>query len=220
MTAVIIGTPMPAMIRVVQIEPAPMPTLTASTPSPMSASVPSAVATLPATRSTCGKRRRSVRTMSRTFCEWPGPVSTTSASTLAATSASARSTVSRAMPTAAPQRSRPSESLDAFGYLTAFWMSLTVISPFSRKSRSTTSSFSTLWWCRISRAASSVVPTGTVNSGSRVMTSEMARLTFVSKRRSRFVRMPTSRPSLLPSSVIGTPEMLYFFIRSSASKIR
>ncbi len=32
--------------------------------------------------------------------------------------------------------------------------------------------------------------------------------------------MPTSRPSLLPSSVIGTPEMLYFFIRSSASKIR
>ena len=39
MTAVIIGTPMPAMTRVVQIEPAPMPTLTASTPSSMSARV-------------------------------------------------------------------------------------------------------------------------------------------------------------------------------------
>ena len=43
-------------------------------------------------------------------------------------------------------------------------MSLTVISPLSRKSRSTTSSFSTLCWCRISRASSSVVPTGTVMS--------------------------------------------------------
>ena len=32
MIAVIIGTPMPATTRVVQIEPAPMPTLTASTP--------------------------------------------------------------------------------------------------------------------------------------------------------------------------------------------
>src|SRR5438552_3053470 len=47
--AVIIGTPMPATTRVVQIEPAPMPTLTASTPRSISASVASAVATLPAT---------------------------------------------------------------------------------------------------------------------------------------------------------------------------
>ena len=50
--AVIIGTPMPATTRVVQIEPAPMPTLTASTPRSISASVASAVATLPATMST------------------------------------------------------------------------------------------------------------------------------------------------------------------------
>ena len=33
------------------------------------------------------------------------------------------------------------------------------------------------------------------------------------------MRMPTSRPSLLPSSVIGTPEMRYFCISSSASRI-
>ena len=38
-TAVIIGTPMPATTRVVQMEPAPMPTFTASTPSAISASV-------------------------------------------------------------------------------------------------------------------------------------------------------------------------------------
>ena len=39
MIAVIIGTPMPATTRVVQIEPAPMPTFTASTPRSISASV-------------------------------------------------------------------------------------------------------------------------------------------------------------------------------------
>ena len=39
----------------------------------------------------------------------------------------------------------------------------------------------------------------------------------VSKRRSRFVRMPRSRPS---GSVTGTPEMRYFCIRSSASAMR
>ena len=43
---------------------------------------------------------------------------------------------------------------------------------------------------------------------------------LVSKRRSRLVRMPTSRPSLLPSSVIGTPEMRYLRISSSASLMR
>ena len=41
----------------------------------------------------------------------------------------------------------------------------------------------------------------------RLMISEIGRSTFDSKRRSRFVRMPTRRPSLLPSSVIGTPLM-------------
>ncbi len=64
----IIGTPMPAMMRVVQIEPAPMPTFTASTPSPISASVPSPVATLPAMKSTFGNLMRMRRTMSSTPC--------------------------------------------------------------------------------------------------------------------------------------------------------
>ncbi len=52
------------------------------------------------------------------------------------------------------------------------------------------------------------------------MTSPMRRLTLDSKRRSRLVRIPTRRPSLLPSSVMGTPEMRYCCIRSSASNIR
>ena len=42
------GTPTPATMRVVQIEPGPMPTLIASAPASISASAPSRVATLPA----------------------------------------------------------------------------------------------------------------------------------------------------------------------------
>ena len=47
-TAVSCGTPTPATIRVVQIEPGPMPTLIASAPASASALAASAVATLPA----------------------------------------------------------------------------------------------------------------------------------------------------------------------------
>ena len=46
-TAVTCGTPTPATTRVVQIEPGPTPTLTASAPASMSACAPSRVATLP-----------------------------------------------------------------------------------------------------------------------------------------------------------------------------
>jgi hypothetical protein len=52
MMAVSCGTPTPATMRVVQIEPGPMPTLMASAPQSMSAFAPSAVATLPATTCT------------------------------------------------------------------------------------------------------------------------------------------------------------------------
>ena len=52
MIAVSCGTPTPATMRVVQIEPGPMPTLTASAPASISALAPSAVAMLPATTCT------------------------------------------------------------------------------------------------------------------------------------------------------------------------
>ncbi len=50
--AVSCGTPTPATMRVVQIEPGPMPTLMASAPQSISALAPSVVATLPATTCT------------------------------------------------------------------------------------------------------------------------------------------------------------------------
>ncbi len=69
MIELIIGTPMPATTRVVQMEPPPMPTFTASTPASISAAVASAVATLPAMRSVFGNSRRIRATMSMTPCE-------------------------------------------------------------------------------------------------------------------------------------------------------
>jgi hypothetical protein len=57
MMAVSCGTPTPAMTRVVQMEPGPIPTFTASAPAPISALVASAVATLPATTWTALDRR-------------------------------------------------------------------------------------------------------------------------------------------------------------------
>ena len=54
--AVICGMPAPDTTRVVQIEPGPMPTLTALTPAAMRSAAPSYVPTLPAISSSSGKR--------------------------------------------------------------------------------------------------------------------------------------------------------------------
>ena len=84
------GTPTPATMRVVHIDPGPMPTFTASAPASISALVPSAVATLPAitcTRLDCFLMRV---TASSTRLEWPCAVSTTTRSTPASISRSVR----------------------------------------------------------------------------------------------------------------------------------
>src|SRR5919201_1818236 len=96
-----------------------------------------------------------------------------------------------------------------------FWMSLTVINPRSFPFSSTTGSFSILWRWRISSASRSVVPTGAVTRLRDVIRALTGCITSGAKRRSRFVRMPTSVPSAL---VIGTPLMWYVDISSSASE--
>ena len=138
-----------------------------------------------------------------------------STSTFAFASSWARSRKSPVAPIAALTRSRPCSSLAAPGYFNFFWMSLTVIRPFRLYLSSTTSSFSTRCSCRISSACSSVVPTGTVIRFFLVITLSIGISNRVSKRRSRLVRMPTRVPF---GSVIGTPEILYFFMTSSASE--
>ena len=91
MMAVSCGTPTPATIRVVQIEPGPMPTLMESAPASISAWAPSAVATLPATTCTLLEARLMRLTALSTCCEWPCAVSTTTRSTPASISRSVRS---------------------------------------------------------------------------------------------------------------------------------
>ena len=113
--AVICGTPTPATIRVVQIEPGPIPTFTALTPALMRSFVPSAVPTLPAINSISNFARTRF-TISMTPWECPCAVSMTTTSTPAATSALTRSSVSAVMPAAAPTRNRPCLSLQAFGW--------------------------------------------------------------------------------------------------------
>ena len=150
--AVICGTPMPATTRVVQMLPGPMPTLTQSAPALMRASVPSAVATLPAIRPTSGKCSFTRRTQRMMLALWPWAESSTSASTPAETSAPARSRMSLVTPMAAAQSSLPWLSLAEFGYFTTFSMSLMVIRPFRWNSSSTMGSFSILCRRRISFA--------------------------------------------------------------------
>ncbi len=58
MTAVNCGTPTPVTTRVVQIDPGPTPTFTASTPRATSAAAPAVVATFPATSCTSGNASR------------------------------------------------------------------------------------------------------------------------------------------------------------------
>ena len=122
--AVIWGMPAPVMIRVVQMEPGPTPTLTASTPRSMSSSAARAVPMLPAMSSCSANSFLSVRTVSRTLCEWPWALSTTRTSHLAATRALARSRKSEPTPMAAPTLSRPRLSLAASGYWIHLRMSL------------------------------------------------------------------------------------------------
>ena len=202
MTGVSCGTPTPATIRVVQIEPGPMPTLIASAPASISARVASAVATLPATTWAELESFFTRSTARATSLLWPWAVSMMTTSHSAASSASVRSKPLSPTVVAAATRRRPAASLVALGKVTAFSMSLTVIRPMQRKASSTTSSFSIRrWWSR-RRASSWPTPSFTVARFSCVISSRTGWAGLSAKRTSRLVTMPTSLP---PASTTGMP---------------
>ncbi|MNE19257.1 hypothetical protein D3C80_1123290 [compost metagenome] len=153
MTAASCGTPTPATMRVVQMEPGPIPTLTASAPASISALVPSAVATLPAMMRTEFDIFLTCETASSTRCEWPCAVSTTRRSTPASMRRSARSMASAPTLMAAAARRRPCASLVALGFNCDFSISLTVMRPTQLPLASTTSSFSMRCLCSRWRAS-------------------------------------------------------------------
>ena len=113
--AVNCGTPTPATIRVVQIDPGPIPIFTASAPALIKASAPSLVAILPAMICKSLLISRIRLTAFSTPSEWPWAVSTTTTSTPASARASARMTPSSPAPMAAPTSKRPDESFAASG---------------------------------------------------------------------------------------------------------
>jgi len=215
MIAVSCGTPTPATMRVVQIEPGPTPQRTAETCALISASAPSAVATFPPTISIAGNAACSSEIARSTASAWPCELSTRSTSAPARISASARSIASLVTPTAAPTRSRPSASLFEFGWSVCFSMSLIVISPRRLPRSSTTSSFSIRFSCSSSLACSMVTPSRTVISPSLVITVDTAASRLRTKRRSRLVTMPTS----FSPRTTGRPEMWCSCMMSSASWI-
>ena len=113
-----------------------MPTFTASTPrADEVARVPSAVATLPATTSTDGNSSAGRDRLEDACGVAVRRVDHEDVHVRLDQRAAAAPASRCATPTAAPTRRRPSESLQAFGYLICFWMSLTVMRPCRLKSR-------------------------------------------------------------------------------------
>ena len=100
--AVICGTPTPATTRVVQIDPGPTPTFTASAPALIRACAPARVATLPPITSVVGENFLILSIASNTARWCPCAVSTTTTSTPASIKAFARANPSSPTPTAAP----------------------------------------------------------------------------------------------------------------------
>ena len=209
-TAVSCGMPQPVTMRVVQMEPGPMPTLTPSAPASTRALAPSVVATLPATTGTFSSFLMAA-TVSITLRLWPCAVSTTTTSQPASTSLRTRSR--SCTPTAAPQTRRPRTSRAALGNSSYSRMSFIVIIPARVPSAPTRISFSTLFFCRIARAWCSVVLGAAVTRSWEVITSRTVVSRWSTKRRSRCVRMPTTRR--WPSTT-GSPLILCAAIRSLA----
>ncbi len=181
-----------------------MPTFTASAPAFTRSVAASPVTMLPAITCSSGHFFLMARTVSSTQPVWPWAVSTTTTSTPAACSAAARSMVSGEVPTLAPTRRRPDSSLLARGKSLAFWISFTVIMPVSSELPLITSTFSMRCLCSSARTSSLGAPSLTVTSCScGVITGDTGASMRVSKRRSRWVTMPTG---LFPCTT-GTPEM-------------
>ena len=157
--AVICGTPTPLITRVVQIDPGPIPTFTAS--------APAAIRSLAAFAG-CHVSRDDVDFPS--FLDLLGPSRSRSSNGRGPNRRPGRQLLSgsgfapapsRNTPTAAPTRSRPCRSLQAWGNRFIMSMSRIVIIPVRQYVSSTSSSFSTFLAVKICSASSSVtVPRG------------------------------------------------------------
>ncbi len=195
--------PTPATIRVVQIEPGPMPTFTASAPAPISARVASAVATLPATTWVAFDSAFTRSTAAATPAEWPCAVSITIRSAPASTSAALRSKPASPTVVAAATLSRPSASLQACGLSTARSISRSVRRPVSLPALFTTRKLFDPARPASAPALRRGSPALAASPGPwAVIIADTGVASCSAKRMSRFVTMPTGWP--LPSTT-GKP---------------
>ena len=196
-TAEICGTPTPATMRVVQMEPGPMPTLMPSTPAFDEIARRVGGGDVAADDLQVAPLRLDAR--DRVEHALGVAVRGVDDDHVDAGLAQRRDAleVSCAVPTAAPTRRRPDGSLQARGNSVAFWKSFTVIMPRSSWSPFTTSTFSMRCLCSSSSTSSFGAFSRTVTRRSfGVMTVDTGASSFTSKRRSRCVTMPTTLRAL------------------------
>ncbi len=209
----ICGTPTPATTRVVQIEPGPTPTFTASAPASTSACAPARVATLPAITWTCRSRRVGLEPAHHVE-QQPGlAVRGVGHEDVHAGLDQRGGPLPRVAPEpdgrGDPQPARES-SLVAFGYCSDFTKSLTVISPRSRPLSSTIGSFSTLCLASSAAESSRLIPTGAVTSGIAVITSRTVRRSKSARRDEAQIAVGDDADQhRSSSSTTGTPEIRY-----------
>ena len=203
--AEICGTPTPVTTLVVQIDPGPIPTFTASTPASIKSFVASPVATFPAINWRFGYFSFIFLIAVITPFEWPWAVSTVTTSTFAFSKASILSIMSWVIPTAAPTNNLSCSSLAEFGYCLDFSISLIVIRPFNLKSSSTIGSFSTFPDSIFLTASSIEIPTWPTIRPSFVMISSIFTFSSFWNLTSLFVKIPFK---VIWSSTIGTPLIL------------
>ena len=159
--AVTWGTPTPATTRVVQIEPGPTPTFTASTPASTSACAPGPRGDVAADDLHVGGRgvglepADHVQQQPGVAVRGVGDEHVDPGLDQGSSRAPRRRRRSRSR---APTRSRPSSSLVASGYFSVFTKSLTVIRPVRRPCGSTSGSFSILCLARMAAASSAAIP--------------------------------------------------------------
>ena len=207
------GTPIPAIILVVHIEPGPIPTLTASAPASINACAAAPVAIFPITTSKLGKEDLTDFKTSITPLVCPCAVSIIIASTETFTRAETLSRTSLVIPTAAATLNLPYLSLDALGRSLFFMMSLKVISPTNLLSASTIGNFSILLSFNIFSASSNWSKLAVINLF-LVITEDIPRLMSFSNLKSLLVAIPKRFES---ASIIGIPPILFSCIIVCAS---
>mmetsp|Transcript_67971 Transcript_67971/g.153746 ORF Transcript_67971/g.153746 Transcript_67971/m.153746 type:complete len:230 (+) Transcript_67971:179-868(+) len=202
------------------MEPIPMPTRRASTPQSMRCLACSLVTTLPpmTCKSGCCSFIHLMIPCWKVLSPWL--LSTTTASTPAATSMLMRSRSDCRVPTAAATMSRPWASFVASGKSACFFRSVRATSATRLPDFVMMGNLPLLELRMISLASASSTPSSAVTRSCRFVMTNATRVLHMSSTKSvsRFVTRPRSLEPMLPSSVTGKPMWPDFWRSFSSSE--